>query len=287
MLFLLSSLVRVLTRLLVFAHADADTKDLEILVLRHQLRVLRRKTGRPRFTTFDRVLLATTSRLLPRDRWTSFLVAPQTLGRWHRELVRRKWTYRNGRKPGRPPIDPEIALAVRMARENPRWGCVRICGELRKLGIRVGATTIRTLLRRHGLGRCSPAKGRRSSELRSRRLGRTPMPSGGWRPCGRSVWTGRWCRAGDISCGSCAATSGTTTINGRIAAWHWWSPIHPIAAVSGRARDPFELATSGPAMCSVASSASITRQRHDELKVPRPRGDGCPYPQSRRSHGGD
>ena len=71
MLFLLSSLVRVLTRLLVFAHADADTKDLEILVLRHQLRVLRRKTGRPRFTTFDRVLLATTSRLLPRDRWTS------------------------------------------------------------------------------------------------------------------------------------------------------------------------------------------------------------------------
>jgi putative transposase len=153
MLFLLSSLVRVLTRLLVFAHADADTKDLEILVLRHQLRVLHRKTGRPRFTTFDRVLLATTSRLLPRDRWTSFLVTPQTLLRWHRELVRRKWTYRNGRKSGRPPIDPEIAaLAVRMARENPRWGCVRICGELHKLGIRVGATTIRTLLRRHGLG---------------------------------------------------------------------------------------------------------------------------------------
>jgi putative transposase len=122
-------------------------------VLRHQLRVLRRKTGRPRFTTLDRVLLATASRLLPRDRWASFLVTPQTLLRWHRELVRRKWTYRSGRKPGRPPIDSEIAaLVVRMARENPRWGCVRICGELRKLGIRVGATTIRTLLRRHGLG---------------------------------------------------------------------------------------------------------------------------------------
>jgi putative transposase len=120
MLFLLSSLVRVLTRLLLFAHPDTGVKDLEILVLRHQLRVLRRKTDRPSFTTFDRVLLATASRVLPRDRWASFLVTPQTLLRWHRELVRRKWTYRTGRKPGRPPIDPEItALVVRIARENP------------------------------------------------------------------------------------------------------------------------------------------------------------------------
>ncbi len=153
MLFLLSSLIRVLTRLLVLPHAEDATKDLEILVLRHQLRVLGRKTGHPRFTILDRVLLATASRIMPRNRWPSFLVTPQTLLRWHRELVRRKWTHRNGRKPGRPPIDPEIAtLVIRMARENPRWGCVRICGELRKLGIRVGATTIRTLLRRHGLG---------------------------------------------------------------------------------------------------------------------------------------
>ncbi len=90
-----------------------------------------------------------------------FLVTPQTLLRWHRELVRRKWTYRNKRQPGRPPLDAEVAaLVLRMARENPRWGCVRVSGELRKLGIRVGATTIRTLLRRHGLGpaprRCGP-----------------------------------------------------------------------------------------------------------------------------------
>jgi putative transposase len=68
-------------------------------------------------------------------------------------LVQSKWTYWAGRKPGRPPIDPEIAdLILRIARENSRWGCVRIAGELRKLGIRVGATTIRTLLRRQGLG---------------------------------------------------------------------------------------------------------------------------------------
>jgi putative transposase len=153
MLFLLWLTVRFLSRLLVVWDADDGTKDLEILVLRHQLRVLRRKSGRPRFTARDRVVLAAASRALPRERWASFLVTPQTLLRWHRELVRRKWTYRKVRRPGRPPLDAEVvALVLRMARENPRWGCVRICGELRKLGIRVGATTIRTLLRRQGLG---------------------------------------------------------------------------------------------------------------------------------------
>jgi putative transposase len=154
MLFLLSLVVRVLARLLVLSATDEATKDLEILVLQQQLRVLRRQAGRPRFTALDRVLLAAASRALPRRQWTSvFLVTPQTLLRWHRELVRRKWTYRNKRQPGRPPLDVEVvALVLRMARENPRWGCVRICGELRKLGIRVGATTIRTLLRRHRLG---------------------------------------------------------------------------------------------------------------------------------------
>jgi putative transposase len=122
-------------------------------VVRHQLRVPRRKAGRPRFTPLDRALLAATSRVLPRQRWASFLVALQTLLRWHRTLVRWKWTYRTARKPGRPPIGPAVAaLILRMARENPRWGCVRICGELHKLGIRVGATTIRTLLRQNGLG---------------------------------------------------------------------------------------------------------------------------------------
>jgi putative transposase len=153
MLFVLWLIVRLLTRLLVLPDADDRAKDLEILVLRHQLRVLRRKTGRPRFTARDRVLLAAASRALPRQRWASFLVTPQTLLRWHRTLVRRKWTYGQERTPGRPPTDSEVvALVLRMARENPRWGCVRICGELRKLGIRVGATTIRALLRRHGLG---------------------------------------------------------------------------------------------------------------------------------------
>src|SRR4029453_18497222 len=96
----------------------------------------------------------------PRQRWASFLVTPQTLLRWHRTLIRRKWTYRKTRPPGRPPIDAEVVAPVlRLARESSRWGCVRICGELRKLGIRVGATTIRTLLRRHGLGPASRRSG--------------------------------------------------------------------------------------------------------------------------------
>jgi hypothetical protein len=145
--------VRLLTLLLVLPSADNGAKGVEILVLRHQLRVLRRQSGRPKFTPGDRVPLAAASRVLPRRRWASFLVPPQTLLRWHRTLVRRKWTYGKTRTPGRPPIDSEVvALVLRLARENSRWGCVRICGELRKLGIRVGATTIRTLLRRHGLG---------------------------------------------------------------------------------------------------------------------------------------
>jgi putative transposase len=97
-------------------------------------------------------VLAAASDLLPRGRWSAFVVSPQTLLRWQRELVRRKWTYRR-RSAGRPPLDSERReLVLRLARENPRWGCVRIQGELRKLGIRVGATTIRALLRQHGLG---------------------------------------------------------------------------------------------------------------------------------------
>jgi len=144
---LLRTLVALLIRTSKHGHDDG-AKDLEILVLRHQLRVLQRTAGRPQLRTIDRVLLAAASRVIPRDRWVAFLVTPATLLRWHRELVRRKWTYRKIGRPGRPPIDPELrALIQRLAQENPRWGCVRIQGELRKLGIRVSATTIRTLLR--------------------------------------------------------------------------------------------------------------------------------------------
>lgn len=151
MLFLLYLCARALTRL-VAGSRDDGSKDIEILVLRHQVKVLRRRASRPRLRVMDRVLLAAAARVLPRDRWASFMVTPQTLLRWHRELVRRKWTYR-ARRTGRPPLDSEIKdLILRIAKENPRWGCVRIQGELGRLGIKVGATTIRTLVRHHGLG---------------------------------------------------------------------------------------------------------------------------------------
>jgi putative transposase len=127
MLLVLSLVVGALTGVLVLGGAADGAKDLGILVLRQQLRVVRRKAGRPRFTTLDGVLLAAASRVLPRDRWTTFLVTPQTLPRWHRELVRRKWTYRRTGRPGRAPIDQEVSrLIPRMAREDPRWGCLRI-----------------------------------------------------------------------------------------------------------------------------------------------------------------
>lgn len=126
--------------------------ELENAVLRHQVKVLRHTVRRPELRDRDRAFLAAASRALARDRWTSFMVTPQTLGRWHRELVRRKWTYSH-RAPGRPVLDPEIAeLTVRLGRENPRWGSVRIQGELRRLGIRVGASTVRRVLRRAGFG---------------------------------------------------------------------------------------------------------------------------------------
>ena len=114
-------------------------KDIELMVLRHEVRVLKRQLhGRVRYRTTDRAILAALSRLLPRWRWRCFLVTPDTLLRWHRELSRRKWKrWRTQRGPGRPPLGDEIVeLIVRLGRENRRWGCVRIQGELRGLGIR-------------------------------------------------------------------------------------------------------------------------------------------------------
>jgi len=159
MLFLLYLVVGVLARLLVTSGLDDGSKDLEILVLRHQLRVLQRTSGPPKFRAVDRVFLAVASRSIPRDRWASVSVTPATLLRWHRELVRRKWTYGRVGRPGRPSIDPEVReLIRRLARENPRWACMRIEGELRKLGIRVGATTIRTLRMASSRATSSPSR---------------------------------------------------------------------------------------------------------------------------------
>jgi transposase InsO family protein len=129
-----------------------DDKDVEIAVLRHQLAVLNRQVARPRYAPTDRLILATLARFLPRDRWSAFLVTPGTLLRWHRELVSRRWTY-SCEPRVRKGLDPAVVeLVLRLARENPRWGYQRICGECAKLGMRVSATSVRNILRRNGLG---------------------------------------------------------------------------------------------------------------------------------------
>jgi transposase len=136
-----------------FVSTELDTaaKDVEILVLRHQLAVLRRQVARPHFTWSDRALVAFLAGLVPRERWRSFLVSPQTILGWHRSLVRGRWTYPH-RRPGRPVLaEQTVELICRLARENPRWGYLRIVGELKKLGVCVSKTSVGTVLRCHGL----------------------------------------------------------------------------------------------------------------------------------------
>jgi putative transposase len=157
------TLCRFIQLLALLARGDA-AKDLEILVLRHQLAVVRRQTSRPKLEPADRALLAAISRVLPRSRWSCFLVKPDTLLRWHRRLVAGAWTYPH-RQTGRPSLDDRAQqLIVRLARENPRWGYHRIQGELTRLGVRISATAVRTTLRRHGL---DPAPRRAGSTWRA------------------------------------------------------------------------------------------------------------------------
>jgi putative transposase len=166
-------LLRHVVRLIAGSSNDRMNTEVELLVVRHQLMVLKRQVGRPQLRRRDRLFMAAISRVLPRTRWSSFLVSPQTLLRWHRELVRRKWTFPRRSAGGRPPIPGEVQdLILRMGRENPRWGCIRIRGELAKLGIRVSATKIRTLLRANGLGPAPRRNGPTWSEfLRSQAKG--------------------------------------------------------------------------------------------------------------------
>jgi putative transposase len=127
------------------------TKDIEILVLRHQLAVLQRRSPRPRITWTDRALIAALTRLLPVRRRLGFLVTPATILRWHRQLIARRWTTQPA-PPGRPAIPAGLrALVLRLAIENPTWGYRRIHGELTGLGYRIGASTVWKILNNAGI----------------------------------------------------------------------------------------------------------------------------------------
>jgi putative transposase len=137
--------VAALSWLALLARSSAS-KDAEILVLRQEIAVLRRVNPKPRLKWADRALLAALSRLLPKGLRVHRIVTPGTLLRWHRRMVTRKWT--QPRSPGRPPLDSSLVeLIVRLASQNRSWGVVRIQGELRRLGHRIGAGTIRKILR--------------------------------------------------------------------------------------------------------------------------------------------
>jgi putative transposase len=144
--------LRRLLELVALRFRSEREKEIEILLLRHQLRVLERQVARPALTPADRALLAAFSRVLPRQAWKrSSFVTPATLLRWHRELVARRWTYPHPR-PGRPPTASERReLVLRLARENPSWGYRRIQGELVGLGIELAASTVWTILKEAGI----------------------------------------------------------------------------------------------------------------------------------------
>jgi len=146
---MLLALLRLLIDLLIIRGRQAADRDLELLVLRHELLVLRRTARRPQWRTADRMILAALGRQLPAS--ALLLVQPATILGWHRALVRRRWAaFGRRRGPGRPSLPAECQeLVLRLARENPLWGYVRIRGELLKLGHRVSTTSIRNLLRRH------------------------------------------------------------------------------------------------------------------------------------------
>jgi putative transposase len=148
--FLYRAFWRILQLIRLVFRRDTDLA-VEVVILRHEVAVLRRQVHRPALEPADRAVLAGLSRLLPRRRLGCFFVRPETLLRWHRDLVAKRWTYPHGR-PGRPTIPKgTTALVLRLAKENPHWGYRRIHGELATMGVVISASSVWAILKRHGI----------------------------------------------------------------------------------------------------------------------------------------
>jgi hypothetical protein len=211
--------LRFLIGLLVLKLGSGD-REVELLLLRQEVSLLRRTIKKPRLTAADRMILAALAIRVPRQLWGGLLVQPKTVLGWHRDLVRRKWAaFGHRRRPGRPRIDEECRHHIlRLALENSRWGSLRIRGELLKLGHLVSAQldpkldeearlpelapkiALELARNSESPGLCDPGRRLlRSRHLEAERLHvlffmelkPTPMQSAGWAAFGVHVWTGR------------------------------------------------------------------------------------------------
>ncbi|MFD0548933.1 helix-turn-helix domain-containing protein [Streptomyces rectiviolaceus] len=183
---------KILGRIALLARSETS-KNTEILVLRHQLAVLRRHVLRPQPSWADQAVVAALVRLLPKALRGHLFITPGTLLRWHSDLVKRRWTYKR-RGPGRPPTPPTVReLVLRIAAENPHWGYRRIAGELARAGRPVGASTVWAILRRAGIAPAPRRSGPTWAQfLRSQASGSSPWTSSTSTPCYCGACTAWW-----------------------------------------------------------------------------------------------